>query len=41
LRDHYLSPNNVNNMAAELEKEYDYLRYTQETSRWTLLQPCC
>jgi hypothetical protein len=30
-----LGPSNVNNMAAELEKDYDNLRSTQETSRWT------
>jgi hypothetical protein len=35
VRNHYLGPNNVNNMAAELEKDSDNLRYTQETSRRT------
>jgi len=35
LRDHYLGPNNVNNMAAALEAEYNSLHYNGETRRWT------
>jgi hypothetical protein len=34
MRNHYLGPNNVNNMAADLEKEYNNLSYSQETNRW-------
>jgi hypothetical protein len=34
LRNHYLGPNNVNKIAAELEKEYNNLAYSHETSRW-------
>jgi hypothetical protein len=34
LRDHYLGPNNVNNVAADLEKQYSNLTYSQETGRW-------
>jgi biotin operon repressor len=35
LRNHYLGPNNVNNIAAELEREYNILTYSQETNRWS------
>jgi hypothetical protein len=35
LRDHYLGPNNVNNMATDLESQFEGLSYTQETRRWT------
>ena len=34
LRDHYLGPNNVNNMATDLESQFESLSYTQETRRW-------
>ena len=34
LRDHYLGPNNVNNMAADLEKQFSTLNYSGETRRW-------
>jgi hypothetical protein len=34
LRNHHLGPNNVNNIAAELEKEYNNLTYSHETRRW-------
>jgi hypothetical protein len=35
LRNHYLGPNHVNNIAAELEKEYNKLTYSHATSRWS------
>jgi biotin operon repressor len=35
LRNHYLGPNSVNNIAAELEKEFNNLTYSQETTRWS------
>jgi hypothetical protein len=33
-RNHYLGPNNVNNIAAELDREYNILTYSQETNRF-------
>jgi hypothetical protein len=34
LRNHYLGPNNENNIAAELERD-NILTYSQETNRWS------
>ena len=34
LKSHYLGPNNVNNMATDLETQFEGLTYNQETRRW-------